>query len=325
MLNAIRATRGMAVAPHALAAQSALAVRREGGDALEATIAAAAAIAVVYPHMNSIGGDGFWLIHLPNQPVRAIDAGGAVAAAASRSWYAEHGVTDAIPFRGGLAANTVAGTVSGWEQGFQLSRELGGRLPLARQLADAIHSAEHGTAIAGGHAIAIAVKHAELAAQPGFAAAFLPGGHAPAPGGLLKQPTLAASLRRLAEAGLDDFYRGDIARALAAAGSPLALADLQRHHAEWRQPLRLTHSLGTLYNTPPPTQGLVSLLILGILDALGIDKADPAGADYVHLCVEATKQAFGVRDRYVTDPAYMTVAPPTPAGCPVSACHGGGG
>jgi gamma-glutamyltranspeptidase/glutathione hydrolase len=118
-------------------------------------------------------------------------------------------------------------------------------------------------------------------------------------------------LRRLAAAGLDDFYRGELARAIAAdlaeAGSPLTLGDLEQHRAQWRTPLELEHSLGALYNMPPPTQGLVSLLILGILDALQIGKVDPAGADYVHLCVEAVKQAFRVRNRHVTDPAYMTV------------------
>jgi gamma-glutamyltranspeptidase/glutathione hydrolase len=118
-------------------------------------------------------------------------------------------------------------------------------------------------------------------------------------------------LRRLAQAGLDDFYRGELAeslaRDLAAADSPLALADLRQHQAQWCSPLALQHSLGTLYNMTPPTQGLVSLLILGILDALEIGKVDPSGADYVHLCVEATKQAFTIRDRIITDPAYMTV------------------
>jgi gamma-glutamyltranspeptidase/glutathione hydrolase len=309
MLNSIRAARGMAVAPHALAAQSALAVLREGGNALEAMIAAAASIPVAYPHMNSIGGDGFWLIHVPGQPVRAIDACGAAAGAASREWYAERGVATSIPFRGGVAANTVAGTVSGWDLAFGLSRELGGRLPLSRLLADAIEYAERGVPVTRSQATNTAGKRAELEPQPGFAATFLPGGQVPAAGELFKQPRLGATLRQLASAGLDDFYRGELARAiaadLAAAGSPLALADLERHRGQWRTPLRLAHSLGTLYNMPPPTQGVVSLLILGMLDALDIGKVDPASADYVHLCVEAVKQAFRVRDRHITDPAYM--------------------
>jgi oxamate amidohydrolase len=313
MLNSIRATGGMAVSPHALAAQSALAVLRERGNALEAMIAAAATIPVVYPHMTSIGGDGFWLIHGPGQPVRAIDACGAAGLAASRDWYAARGIGGSIPFRGGVAANTVAGTISGWDLAFALSRELGGRLPLTRLLADAIEYADHGIAVTGSQAANTAAKRRELESQPGFAETFLPGGDAPAAGQIFQQPRLAATLRRLAANGLDDFYRGELARAIAAdlagAGSPLTLADLERHRAQWRTPLRLDHSLGTLYNMPPPTQGLVSLLILAILDALEIGKIDPAGADYVHLCVEATKRAFQIRDRHITDPAYMTVDP----------------
>jgi len=313
MLNSIRATGGMAVAPHALAAQSALAVLRERGNALEAMIAAAATIPVVYPHMNSIGGDGFWLIHVPGQPARAIDACGAAALAASRDWYAGRGISQAIPFRGGVAANTVAGTISGWDLAFAFSRELGGRLPLARLLADATEYAERGIVVTASQAVNTAAKRPDLEAQPGFAETFLPAGEAPAAGQLFRQPRLAATLRHLAARGLDDFYRGELARAIAAdlagAGSPLMLHDLERHRAQWRTPLRLDHSLGTLYNLPPPTQGLVSLLILAILDALEIGKVDPTGADYVHLCVEATKRAFQIRDRHITDPAYTTADP----------------
>ena len=309
MINSIRGTRGMAVAPHALAAQSALAVLREGGNAVEAMIAAAATIAVVYPHMNSIGGDAFWLVHVPGQPVRAIDACGAAAGAASREWYAERGIQTAIPFRGGVAANTVAATVSGWGLAHNFARELGGRLPIARLLADAIDYAARGIPVTRSQNANTAAKQAELAPQMGFSNTYLPDGDVPSVGSVFRQPRIAATLQQLAERGLDDFYRGDLARAiagdLASAGSPLALADLEAHRGEWREPLVLEHSFGRLYNMPPPTQGLVSLLILGILDRLEIGKVDPASADYVHLCVEAVKQAFGVRDRHITDPKYM--------------------
>ena len=312
MLNSIRGTRGMAVAPHALAAQSALAVLREGGNAIEAMIAAAATIAVVYPHMNSIGGDAFWLIHLPGHAPRAIDACGAAAAAASIDWYAGRGITESIPFRGGVAANTVAGTVSGWNLACEFSRnELGGRLPLSLLLADAIHYAENGVAVTRGQNATTTAKLGGLKGVQGFDATYLVEGAPPAVGSLFLQRRLGATLRQLARAGLDDFYRGELAqslaRDLAAAGSPLALADLRRHQAQWCQPLTLRHSLGRLYNMAPPTQGVVSLLILGILDALEIGRVDPASADFVHLCVEATKQAFAIRDRSITDPAYMKV------------------
>jgi gamma-glutamyltranspeptidase/glutathione hydrolase len=303
----------MAVAPHALAAQSALGVLREGGNAVEAMVAAAATIAVVYPHMNSIGGDGFWLVHVPGEPMRAIDACGAAANAASIDFYRERGL-GSIPFRGGVAANTVAGTISGWDLALEFSREkLQGRLPLSRLLADAIHYARDGIAVTRSQTATTQAKLDGLRGQPGFDNAYLVDGEAPRTGTRFVQQRMAATLERLAQAGLQDFYHGDLARAnvadLARTGSPVALADLESHRAQWREPLALRHSLGTVYNLPPPTQGLASLLILGILDRLPLAKTDPLGADYVHLCVEAVKQAFGVRDRHVTDPAYMTVDP----------------
>ena len=312
MSQSIRAIRGMAVAPHAIASQSALEVLREGGNALEAMIAAAATIAVVYPHMNSIGGDSFWLMHVPGEAPGAIDACGAAACAASIDWYRERGITGSIPFRGGVAANTVAGTISGWGAAHELSRRaLGGRLPLTRLLEDAIHYAERGTVVTHSQSATTANKLAELAPQPGFASTFLTDGAVPAAGSVFTQPRTAATLRRIARKGTDDFYRGEMARSmardLAQIGSPLTLADLQSHRAQLVDPLSLVHSAGTLYNMTPPTQGLVSLLILGILDELGIQSAAPASADYVHLCVEAAKQAFQVRDRHLTDPAYMSV------------------
>ncbi len=303
MKHAILGTRGMAVAPHALASQSALAVLREGGNALEAMIAAAATIAVVYPHMNAIGGDSFWLMHVPadvhdTYAPGAIDACGAAARAASIEWYRERGITASIPFRGGVAANTVAGTVSGWGAAHALSRRaFGGRMPLTRLLDDAIAYAERGMPVTHSQAACTGAKRAELAAQPGFAETFLVNGEAPATGSVFTQPRLAATLRQIAREGTDDFYRGELARAIAAdlahAGSPLALGDLAAHRAQLVDPITFTHSTGVLHNMTPPTQGLASLLILGILDELNIQNVPPASAEYVHLCVEATKQACG--------------------------------
>jgi gamma-glutamyltranspeptidase/glutathione hydrolase len=312
MQNSIRGTRGMATAPHALAAQSALAVLREGGNALEAMIAAASTIAIVYPHMNSIGGDSFWLVHAPGQDVSGIDASGANAQAATLDWYRERGIVTAIPFRGGVAANTVAGTISGWGAAFERSRELGGKLPLSRLLADAIHYAKNGIPVTTSQFNATTAKRAELEPQPGFSDAFLPCGVVPPAGSLFVQSKMAATLERIAAAGTDDYYRGELARAnaadLARAGSPIALADLAAHRAKWITPLVLEHSQGRCYNMVPPTQGVISLAILGILDRLPLAGLDPLGADYVHYCVEATKQAFRhLRDPHVTDPAHMKV------------------
>ena len=314
MIHSVRGTRGIAVAPHALAAQSAVDVLRDGGNAVEAMIAAAATIAVVYPHMNSIGGDGFWLIHVPGRAPGVVEACGAAAFAATRDWYRDRGVDNVIPQRGGLAANTVAGAISGWGAAYRLSRgTLRGRMPLKRLLEDAIHYASRGVPVTRSQSLGTAHKQVELAEQPGFASIFLPGGDAPAAGEILVQKRLAAALRRIAEAGTDDFYRGDLARSiardLARAGSPVTLRDLEAHRAVLRDPLMLSHRAGVLYNTPPPTQGLVSLLILGILDELEIGKTGPVTAEYIHLCVEAAKRAFQVRDLYITDPRYMTRQP----------------
>ena len=172
---------GMAVAPHSLAAESALAVLKEGGNALEAMVAAAATIAVVYPHMNSIGGDSFWVIHSPGKAIGGIDACGAAAGLATRQWYLEQGVTEAIPFRGPLAANTVAGTISGWGAAQRLSQDcLGGTLPLSRLLSDSISYAENGIPVTHSQSSLTAKKLKELEPQPGFSETFLVAGKAPA-------------------------------------------------------------------------------------------------------------------------------------------------
>jgi oxamate amidohydrolase len=314
MSTAIRGRRGMAVAPHALAAQSALDVLRDGGNAIEATIAAAATIAVVYPHMNSLGGDSFWLMHVPGHAPGAIDACGAAGSQVSIDWYRAHGVEGAIPYRGGLAASTVAGTVSGWGAAYELSRRaLRGRLPFARLLEDAIDYAKRGFPVSRSQALSTARKAGELREETGFAATFLVRNKVPEQGAVFAQPRLAAVLERLARRGSEDFYRGELARAISKdlerIGSAIRLQDLTAHRARLADPLAIKHSLGTLYNTMPPTQGVVSLLILGILDQLRVRRTGPASPEFVHLCVEAAKQAFQVRDRYIEDPRYMTVAP----------------
>ena len=310
MTSTAMAGRGMVVAPHHLAAQSGLAVMREGGHAIEAMIAAAATIAVVYPHMNAIGGDGFWIVHAPGTEPIAIDACGAAAAQATPEWYRSHGF-DAIPTRGPLAANTVAGTVSGWEAALAIGRRWGGTHSLDRLLADAIHYAEQGVPVTASQHANTRDKRAELDAVPGFAAQFLPARAVPAVGERFVNDRLGRTLRRLARDGLDSFYRGPLADAIAAdlvrVGSPLSGEDLERHHAQVKAPLKLALRHGTAYNFPPPTQGLASLMILGIFERLGITEAE--GFAHLHGLVEASKQAFMVRDREIADPACMRHPP----------------
>lgn len=311
MINTSIAARGIVTAPHHLAAQAGLAVLRDGGNAIEAMIAAAAAIAVVYPHMNAIGGDGFWVIHTPQQEPIGIDACGATGAGVNEAFYRGHGLA-AIPARGPLAANTVAGTLSGWQAALEISKKnWGGRMSPARLLEDAIWWADHGVAPSGGQRRLTAERRPELEPAPGFADTFLPDGAPPAAGVPFCQPRLAATLRQLAHDGFDSFYRGRLARAiaadLAAAGSPVTGDDLARHHAQIVTPLSVRLATGTVYNMTPPTQGLATLMILGLYERLRI--ADPESFEYVHGLVECTKRAFLVRDAYVTDPAYMHVEP----------------
>ncbi len=301
----------MVVAPHHLAAQAGLSILREGGNAVEAMVAAASVIAVVYPHMNGLGGDNFWLISEAGAPPIGIDAGGAAAGLASREFYRDLGHRNSIPARGAQAALTVAGAVSGWDRALQLAHAWGPALPLARLLRDAMHYAREGFPVSATLARNTAEKLAEVQALPGFATTFLPGGEVPEVGSRMRLPQVCATLEHLARAGLDDFYRGDLARTMArdlqAAGSPLRLEDFTRHQAQRVNPLRVQLRCGSVYGMPPPTQGLASLMILGIFDRLGVTQAE--GMEHIHAIVEATKRAFLVRNAQVTDPAYMRVDP----------------
>nr|WP_318385055.1 gamma-glutamyltransferase [uncultured Enterobacter sp.] len=298
---------GMAVTPHHLASESALSVLRHGGDAIEAMVAAAATIAVAYPHMNGIGGDGFWLIVPPEGEPVAIDASGAAGALATREFYAGR---ETIPHRGCHAALTVPGTLSGWDEALKVSASLGGgQLPLSRLLADAIRYATDGIPVTQSQASATQGKYQELVNITGFAETFLTQGEVPAAGSRFCQPRLARTLTRLATDGLDSFYRGPLAALMAqemqALGIPVTGQDLASHRAYRRVPLKLAHQCGSVYNMTPPTQGLVSLAILGITDHLEMAAANEVQT--IHRIVEATKKAFSLRDRYITDPRHVTL------------------
>lgn len=306
MMHSLRCYKGITTSPHHLASQAGSDVLKDGGTAVEACVAIAAALAAVYPHMTGIGGDGFWLIHEPDGRVHAIDACGGAAAKANLGLYA--GMSE-IPWRGPLSANTVAGTISGWKRALA---DDAGTLALDRLLRDAIDLAEAGVAVTCGGAELAAAKHAELVDQPGaYAATFAPAGRPLREGELLRQPALARTLRALAENGLQDFYEGKLARSiaqdLAKLGSPVSEDDLAHHAATKPDPLTIAVKDACLFNTAPPTQGLASLLILALFDRLGVSEGE--GFAHLHGLIEATKQAFIVRDRHVGDLAYMPVAP----------------
>lgn len=300
--------RGVVAAPHTAAAEAGRTILAEGGNALEAMVAMAASIAAVYPHMNHIGGDGFWLVREPRGRVRAFMAAGPAGTNARRELYREY---ETIPPRGPLAALTVPGAIGGWQLALEAAKAFGGQMPLDVLLGAAIRQARDGHTVTRSQARLTAENLPGMTGVPGFAAAFLLDGKPPTAGATLKQEALAATFDHLAHTGLDDFYRGDVGREIAAdlegIGSPVTRDDLVRYRAALADPLSVRLNVGTVYNAPPPTQGLASLIILALYQRLRVAEAE--SFEFAHGIVEATKRAFRVRDRVVTDPARLPQPP----------------
>jgi gamma-glutamyltranspeptidase/glutathione hydrolase len=180
-------------------------------------------------------------------------------------------------------------------------------MPARDLLADAIRFAKDGIAVSPSQFRMTEKNGKDLAGLPGFAETFLVGGKTPAIGAKMAFPRLADTLDALAHAGFADFYRGDVAAEigadLAALGAAVARADLAVHQARLVEPLWVglpAEPAATLHNTPPPTQGLASLMILAMFDRLGVKRGE--SFEHVHGLVEATKRAFAIRDAEVTDP-----------------------
>ena len=304
---------GVVSAPHALASQSGLKVLNNGGNAIEAAIAIAATLSVVYPHMTGLGGDAFWLIGNADGSVLGLDGAGPAARMASPEYYLSSGHQH-IPGRGPLAANTVAGAVSTWDAAYGYSREhWGGSGNWGDLLDDAVLYAFNGCPVSRSLHLILTDKLMEMVnATPRFRAIFLPNGHAPDAGSPLQQRALGQSLAQLQRSGAEDFYRGAlgarIAQGLAEQGSPVSASDLAMFNARWVEPLRCPYGGGEVVNLPPPTQGLSSLMLLALMERTGTARMDPFGAEYLHHAVEATKLVFALRDHYIADPDYMSIS-----------------
>jgi gamma-glutamyltranspeptidase/glutathione hydrolase len=298
---------GLVASPHALASEAGARAFDHGGNALDAALAAAITIAVVYPHMNGLGGDAFWLIYdASSGELRGLNAAGRSAASADLAAYrSRYGAT--MPTRGGAAALTVPGAVSGWGLAHRYSAEtLGSKIAWRSRFDDAIRHARDGFPPSASQ------RRISTAARDLFREAALPevertlsgAYHPDRLGTTLRQPALGETLARVAADGADTFYTGELADRIAAGaaaiGSPLTAADLAAHRAEWVTPLRVPYRGGEAVSFPPPTQGFAALAILALLEEF--DVAGLPDADYVHVIVEATKLAFEDRDRYLTDP-----------------------
>lgn len=295
-------SRAAVAAPHRSAAEAGAAVLREGGNALEATIAVAAAVAVVYPHMNGIGGDSFWVIREKSGRVRAIEACGFAGQHATADRYRKLEL-EAIPLRGPQATLTVPGTIGGWQVALEMARENGGRLPLDMLLHHAIAAARDGAPVGRSEARYALKDDANLLAQPFFTDTYFIDGKQPEAGAIRRFPALAATLQHLADAGLDDFYRGDVGREIAAdlerAGTPITRADLTAYRAAERPPLSARLRDCMVHMPQPPSQGFAGQMMLGIFEALGIERGETA--EHFHGLIESAKRANAIRDRVVTE------------------------
>ncbi|WP_353860825.1 gamma-glutamyltransferase [Azospirillum formosense] len=314
------ATQGMVTSSNYLATQAGLDVLRNGGNAVDAAITVAATLAVVYPQMNSIGGDNFWLIHnAKTGELKALNASGRAGEQADIAFYTGKGL-EKIPARGYLAVNTVPGAISGWDEAHRYAKETMGRsLPWKRLLEPAIHYARDGFAVTPSLAywskVDTDTKDKEfhnLQRFDEFRRVFLRADGQPfTTGEVLKQPDLANSLTMIAEGGADVFYRGPIAEKivadLRANGGILTLKDFADHKADWVQPIQVRYRGFTAHNLPPNTQGMASLAILNILNNYDMKALGEGSADHYHLIVEATKQAFADRDRYLSDPEFVKI------------------
>ena len=306
-------THGLVASPHVLASEAGAAMLDAGGNALDAAIAAATTIAVVYPHMNGVGGDSFWLIHdaARGQQVALNAAGRSAASVDANAYRAQFGAT--MPTRGGAAALTVPGAVSGWWEAHTYSRTaMGSPIAWPRLLEAAIEHAHEGFAVSAGQ------RRVTAAAQDLFgdaAATDVRTGLWPVyhPTALevarFRQPDLARTLTSIARDGADELYRGALARrivdAATAAGSPLGLPDFRAHQADWVDPLRVPYRGGEAVSLPPPTQGFAALAILALVEGFDVGSMDEA--DHIHVIVEATKLAFEDRDRWLADPTVVPV------------------
>jgi oxamate amidohydrolase len=308
--------RGVVASPHPLATVAGLETLLRGGTAVDAAVAVGATLAVVYPHMTGLGGDSFWLIwDARASRLTALQAAGAAAAAASPDLYRRRGLAQ-IPARGPLAALTVPGAVDGLWTAHRFSQErLGSAVPWGDLLQAATRHAADGMPVSPCQARVTAGAADLLAAvDPAlamFRTTYLNEGAALPPGRRLVQPRLSRTLERLAREGGRAFYEGDLAaeigRACEAVGSPLRASDLAVHRSRWADPITVPYRGGVAASVPPPCQGLVALAILGMLEGMDVGDHVGAPADYVHLLVEATKLAFGDRDRWLADPERTAV------------------
>jgi len=290
---------------HPLAAQAGLSMLAKGGNAVDAAIAAAATLTVVEPTGNGLGSDAFCILW-DGSELHGLNASGG----APQGWTPERfSGQDAMPFRGWESV-TIPGAIGAWSA---LAKRFG-TLDLPTLLAPAIGYAETGftvTPVIG----ELWQRGADtLSDQPGFAQAFMPGGHSPKAGERFRNPDQAHSLQRIAETDGRAFYEGDLAARIASFarehGAALTEADLAAFEPEWCGTLSTAYGKNELHEIPPNGQGIAALMALGMLEHLGLGEFDADDPLALHLQIEAIKLAFADLHAFVADRRFMTDVTP---------------
>ena len=297
------APHGMVATSHPLATQIGLDVLKRGGTAVDAAIAANAALGLMEPVSNGIGGDLFAIVwDARTKKLYGYNGSGRSPQSLTLQWFLDHGYRD-VPPLGPLPVN-VPGCVDGW---FALHQRFG-KLPMQDVLAPTIAYARDGFPVTELIAHYWALSVPRLAQFPGFTAQFTRDGRAPAKGEIWKNPHLANTLEAIARGGRDAFYKGRIAQVIGeymkAQGGFLTAADLAAHRGEWVEPVSVNYRGVDVWELPPNTQGIAALEMLNILEGYDLKSYGFGSPEHVHLFTEAKKLAFADRARYYADPAF---------------------
>ena len=303
----VYARHGMVVSTHRVASEVGAEILKKGGNAIDAAVATAFALAVVHPAAGNIGGGGFMVIRFADGRTTSIDYREKAPLAAHENMYLDENgqLVRGLNHKGYLAVG-VPGTVAG----LTLALETYGTLSLQEVLQPAIELAENGFVVTYGFSQDLQRLADRFKQYPASARVFLKNGEEPyQPGEIFKQPDLAETLKRIAQHGRDGFYRGKtaelIARDMKAHGGLITLEDLAAYQAVERKPIEFTYRGYTITSMPPPSSGGVTLAIMfNILEGFDLPALGHNSAAYVHLLVEAMRRAFAERARYLGDPDF---------------------
>ncbi len=300
------AQNGMAATSHPLATQVALDILKDGGNAIDAAIAANAALGLMEPTGNGIGGDLYAIVwDAGKRELVGLNASGRAPALMTIDYFRKHGLRD-IPKYGPLPVS-VPGAVDGWHE---LHDRFGSK-PMTTLLAPAINYARDGFPVTEEIARLFVVNEKRIGHYAGFADTFMPGGRVPVKGEVFRNPRLADTLEAIAKGGRDAFYKGDIARRIDAymteQGGLLRYDDLAAHTSEWVTPVSTNYRGWDVFELPPNGQGIAALQILNILEGFDLQSLGFGSAEYVHLLVEAKKLAFEDRAKFYADMDFADV------------------